>query len=132
MRCTQTTEVVALDRTSKALADRGTGDVNELAGNEMVGRQFCTDVDQVVRGNAELDELRLRLDVGSSKMAAHRLRRVLDLRTAGAQLDSHVAVLLFRTLGYHLAVLQLQYCNRDMLTGAVIDAGHSHFLCNHT
>ncbi|MNL48476.1 hypothetical protein D3C87_1713370 [compost metagenome] len=98
----------------------------------MVGGQFGADVDQIVRGNAEFDELRLRFDVGGSKVAAHRLRRILDLGSAGAQLDSGIAVLVVRALGYHLAVFQPQYCYRDMLAGVVVDARHSHFLCNHT
>ncbi len=104
----KTTEVVALHGTGKALTDRGAGHVDQLAGDEVAGRDLGADVDQVVCGNAELDELRLRLDVGSGKVAAHRLRRVLDLGLAGAELNGGVAVLVLGALGHDLAVLQPQ------------------------
>lgn len=98
----------------------------------MARSKLGADVDQVVGAYAELDELCLRLDARSGEMAAHSLRRILDLRTAGPQLNCGITVLLFRALGHYLAVFQPQYCYRDMLAGVVVDAGHSHLLCNHT
>lgn len=98
----------------------------------MARRKLGANVDQVVGAHAELDQLCLRLNAGSGKMAAHGLRRILDLRTAGTQLNCGITVLLFGAVGNYLAVLQPQYCYRDMLAGVVVDAGHSHLLCNHT
>ena len=132
VRCTKTAEVVALHGTGETLTDRGAGNVDELAGDEVAGGQFRADVDEVVFRNAELDELGLRLDACGGKLAAQRLCRVLHLGRAGAELDSRVAVLFLRTLGNDLDVVQSQYCYRDVLTCVVIDASHPYFLCNHT
>ncbi|MNZ93459.1 hypothetical protein D3C78_1125250 [compost metagenome] len=98
----------------------------------MICGQCCTDVDQVLGGNPELDELGFRLDVGSGKMTAKRLRRVLDLGLAGTELNCGVAILVFRALGNDLYVIHPQYCYWNMFTSVVVDAGHTHFLCNHT
>ena len=65
-------------------------------------------------------------------MAAHRLRRVLHLGQADAELNGGVAVLLFRALGHDLAVLHAENGDRNMLAGVVVDAGHAHLLCNYT
>ena len=58
-------------------------------------------------------------------MAAQRLRRVLDLGQADAELNGGIAVLLLRALRHDLAVLHAQNGDRDMLAGVVVDAGHA-------
>jgi hypothetical protein len=63
VRCTQTAEVVALHGTGKTLTDRCTRHVDQLAGDEMVCGELSADIDQVVRRNAELGDLGLRLYV---------------------------------------------------------------------
>ena len=70
--------------------------------------------------------------VAIGEMAAQRLRRVLHLGQAGAELNGGVAVLLLRALRHDLAVLHAENGHRDMLAGVVVDAGHAHLLCDHT
>jgi hypothetical protein len=65
-------------------------------------------------------------------MAAQRLRRVLHLGEADAELNGRVAILLRRALRDDLAVLHLENRDRDMLAGVVMDAGHPDLLCNYT
>jgi hypothetical protein len=75
-------------------------------------------------------------DFGSTeaeaKLAAHRLRRVLDLGQTNAELDGGVAVFLFRALSHDLAVLHAENSDRNMLAGVVVDAGHAQLLCYNT
>jgi hypothetical protein len=47
----QTAEVPALHAAGEALTDRGAGDVDELADDEMVGLQLRADFDQRVLGS---------------------------------------------------------------------------------
>ncbi len=98
----------------------------------MARGQLSADIDEVVFGNAEFDELGLGLNARSGEVTTQALRRVLDLRRTGTELKSHVAVLVGRALSDDLYVIQTQNCYRDMFAGVVVDAGHSHFLCNHT
>ena len=125
-------EVVALDDALEALTGRGAGHVDLLAGNEMIDSDLGADIEQVVVGHAELGELGLRLDGSAGEMAAHRLRRVLDLGQADTELNGGVAILLFRALRHDLAVLHAQNGDRNMLAGVVVDAGHSQLLCDYT
>src|ERR1700755_237063 len=60
----QAAEIPALHAAGKALADRGAGDVDELADHEMIGLNFSADRDQRVFRHAELGDLALRLDLG--------------------------------------------------------------------
>ena len=55
-----------------ALALVGAGDVDELAGDEVIDGELGADLDQVVGADAELDQLALRLDVGDRRSAAAR------------------------------------------------------------
>ncbi len=128
----KTAKAVALHGARKALTLGNAGDINELARNEMARGNLRADIDKIVGADAELDQLGLGFDIGDGEVTAHSLGRVLDLGDAGAELDGCVAVLLFRTLGHHLAVFQPQNGHGHMLSGVVVDPGHSHFLCNHT
>src|SRR5690348_5971764 len=56
----QTAEIPALHTAGKALTDRGAGDVDELADDEMVGLDLGADRDQRVLADAEFRELALR------------------------------------------------------------------------
>lgn len=127
-----TAEMVALDDTLEPLTGRSAGDVDLLAGDEVVNRQLGTDIQEVVRRNAELGNLGLRLHGGGGEMTAHGLRRVLDLGKPDAELNSGIAVLFLRTLCDDLAALHAENGNGDMLAGIIVDAGHSHLLCNYT
>ncbi len=46
----QATEIVALDDALEALTDRGAGDIDLLAGDEVVDGDLGADLDQVVLG----------------------------------------------------------------------------------
>ena len=98
----------------------------------MVDRDLGADVDHVVFRHAEFRELRLGLDGGGGEMAAQRLRRVLDLGKAHAELDGSIAVLLFRELGHDLAVLHQENGDGHMLACIIVDAGHAQLLCDNT
>ena len=78
-----TAETPALQRTGKALTLGHALDVDNLAGDEMVGRQFGADVERRVVGDAEFDDLRLGLNFGLAESATLRLRNILRLRRAG-------------------------------------------------
>ena len=81
-------EAPALHRAGKALALGHALDVDELAGDEMVGGKLGADVEQRILVDAELDQLRLGLDLGLAEMAALRLGEVLGLGRADAELDA--------------------------------------------
>src|SRR3546814_2208850 len=77
-----TAETPALHRTGKALTLGHALDVDDLAGDEMVGRQFGADVERRVVGDAEFDELRLGLDFGLAISAALRDRKSTRLNSS--------------------------------------------------
>src|SRR3546814_4296888 len=81
-----TAETPALHHTGKALTLGHALDVDDLAGDEMVGRQFGADVERRVVGDAEFDELRLGLDFGLAISAALRLGDILRLGRTGTEL----------------------------------------------
>ena len=85
---------------------------------------------QLVRGDAELGELPLRLDLGDGEMAALGLRDVLHLGAADAELHGGVAVLLLGPLRDDLAAVDLQDRDRHMLARVREDAGHADLLCD--
>ena len=125
-------EMVPLDDALEALADRRAGDVDLLAGDEMVGSDLGADVEKVLGRNPELGDLGLRLDRSRREMAAQRLRRVLHLGEADAQLNGGIAVLLLGALRHDLAVLHAEHRDRHMLARVVVDARHADFLCDNT
>src|SRR6185295_14807174 len=89
----ETAEAPALHRAGKALALRHAGDVDQLAGNEMVGADRRTNVEQAVLIDAEFRDADLGLDLGLAERGALGLGDVLGLRLARAELDGGVAVL---------------------------------------
>ena len=127
----QAAEIPALHAAGEALAGRGAGDVDILADDEMVGRDLGADRNERVVVDAEFGELALGLDLGDGEMAAVGLGRALHLAHAGAELQRHVAVLLFGAMADDLAIAQAQHRDRHMLAGLGEEAGHSDFLCEH-
>src|SRR5579859_642243 len=128
----QTAEIPALHAAGKALADRGAGNVDELADHEMVGLDFGADRDQRVLGHAKLGQLPLRLDLGDRELAALGLRHVDGLAGARAELQRDVTVLLGRAVAQHLAIAQLQHGHGDMFAGLGKDPRHPDLLCDHS
>src|ERR1700712_3845233 len=82
VRGAQAAEIPALDAARKALADRGAGDIDELADHEMVRLNFSADRDQRVFRDAEFSDLALRLDLGDGKLAALGLGQIDGLARA--------------------------------------------------
>src|SRR6195256_2784245 len=128
----QTAEIPALDAAGKTLADRGAGDVDELADHEMVSLDLGADRDQRVLRHTEFRDLALGFDLGDRELAAFRLRQVNGLAGAGAELQRDVTVLLGRAMTQHLAITQLQHGHRDMLAGLRKDPRHPDLLCDHS
>src|SRR5882672_132504 len=125
-------EIPALDAAGKTLADRGTGDIDELADHEMVGLNFSANRDQRVFGDAELGDLALGLDLGDRKLAALRLRQLDGLARTRTELQRHITVLLGRAVTQHLAIAQLQHGHGDMFAGLRKDPRHPDLLCDHS
>ena len=75
MRGAQAAEVPALHGALEALALVGARHVDELARDEVVGRDLGADLDQVFGADPELGELALRLDLGHGEVAALGLRQ---------------------------------------------------------
>src|SRR5499426_1535337 len=131
VRGAQAAEVPALHRPGKTLADRRAGHVDILADDKMVGRDLGADRDQRIVADAELGDLALGLHLGHGKVPALRLRDVLDLARAGAELQRDVAVLVLGAMRDHLALGQPENRDRHVFAGVGEQAGHPHLLCNH-
>jgi len=102
----KTTEAPALHAALKALALGHALDVDDLAGNIMVGRDLRADVEERILGNAEFDQLGLELDFRLGEMAALRLGNILGLGAACAKLDGGVAVTIIFAAGNDLQAFQ--------------------------
>src|SRR5437870_1562529 len=105
----QAAEIPALHAAGKALADRGTGDIDKLADHEMVRLNLGTDRDQRVFRDAEFRHLALRLDLGDRELAALCLGQIDGLAGAGAELQRDITVLLAGAMTQYLAIAQLQH-----------------------
>src|ERR1700682_2775170 len=125
-------EIPALDAAGKTLADRGAGDVDELADHEMVGLDFGANRDHRVFRHAEFGDLALGLNLGDRELAALRLRQIDGLAGARAELQCDITVLLGRAVTQHLAIAQLQHGHRDMFAGLRKDPRHPDLLCDHS
>src|ERR1700709_314551 len=128
----QTAEIPALHAAGKTLTDRGAGDVDELADDEMVCLDLGANRDQRVLRHAELGDLPLGLDLGHRKLAALCLRQIDGLAGARSELQRDVTVLLGRAVTQNLAVAQLQHGHGDMFAGLRKDPRHPDLLCDHS
>ena len=132
VRGAQTAEVPALHGALEALALVGARHVDELAGDEVVGRDLGAHLDDVIGADAELDELALRLDLGHGEVLPGGLGEARRLARARTELQRRVAVLVVGAMTDNLHVVELQHGHRDVLPGVREDAGHAHLLCNHS
>src|SRR5258706_2573004 len=83
-------EIPALHAAGKALADRGAGDVDELADHEMVGLNLGADRDQRVFRHPEFGDLALWFDLGDRELSALRLRQIDGLAGDRTELQRDV------------------------------------------
>src|SRR5438477_1792209 len=128
----QTAEVPALHAAGKTLADRGAGDVDELADDEMVGLDLGADRNQRVGRDAKFGDLALRLDLGDRELAALGFRHVDRLAAARAELQRDITVLLGGEVTDDLAVAELEHGHGDMFAGLREDPRHPDLLCDHS
>jgi hypothetical protein len=105
--------------------------VNQLTGNEMIGRNFCTNIHKCVVSHAEFDEARLRLNLGLRKVATLWLGNILGFGRSGAKLNSDVTVTIQRTLRNDLAIFQRKNGNGNVTTIFLEDARHADLLRDH-
>jgi len=124
--------VPALHTAGEALALGGAADIDLLAGTEMRGGQGRARLQQRIRSNPEFHQLLLRLNLRFRVVATLGLRNVLDLCLAPTDLDSRIAILLFRARGDDLHLIQVQHGDWHM--GAVIPEypGHTKLLGQQT
>src|SRR5206468_10613537 len=127
----QTAEAPTLHRAGKALALGHASDVDELAGNEMVGADVRADIKQSVIGDAELDDFRLGLDLGLAEGGTLRLGDILRLGLARAELDGGVAVAVGFAAADDLQLVQLQDGDRHVPSVRLEQTGHSDLLGDH-
>ena len=106
--------------------------IDKLARDKMICGELRPNLDEIGGIDAELDELHLRLDRRLGKVTTLRLRRVLHLGNAGSKLERRIAILFLRPLSHDLDVVELQDRHRDLFPGFGEDAGHAHFLSDHT
>src|SRR5258707_6841935 len=93
VRGAQAAEIPTLHATRKALADRGSGHIDELADDKVIGGDLGPYRDQIALLHPEFGELALGLDLGNREVAAVRLGQVLGFAGTGAELQRHVTVL---------------------------------------
>ena len=81
-------------------------DVDQLAGDIVIGRDLGADVEEASSVDAELGDDRLGLDLGLAEVAALRLGDVLRLGAARAELDGDIAVAIRLATGNDLDALR--------------------------
>ena len=84
----------------------------------MISGNLFADPDQVLGADAKLGDFPLRFDLCDGEVAAHRLRDILGLRRAGAELDGGIAVLLAGALSDNLHIFHLE--DRDGHLPAIV------------
>ena len=127
----QTAEAPALHAALETLALGATLDVDDLAGDIMVGRNQRADIEQAVFIDAEFVDDRLGFDFGLAEMPALRLGDVLRLRCAGAELNGGVAVLILFATGNDLQPFEAQDGDRHVAAVVLKQAGHPQLLRDH-
>ena len=127
----QTAEAPTLHAAGETLTLGATLDVDELAGDIVVGRDFGAHFEQAVRVDAELMDNRLGLDFGLAEVAALRLGDILRLGHARAELQRGIAILVLIADGDDLNAFERQNGDRHVAAVVLEQAGHPHFLRDH-
>src|SRR5262249_860195 len=105
----QSTEIMPLHRTGKTLTDADAHHVYMLARDKMRCTDLRAALEQGVVGDTNLGEPRLRFDFRPGKMAALRLRDVLGLGGADAELHRRVTIGRVGAHGDDLAAVDLEH-----------------------
>ena len=127
----QTAEAPTLHGAGKALTLRVTGDVDLLAGDEVLGRDAGTDRKQSFFGvDAEFGDLHLQRNASLGEGFALRFVDVLLLGLARTHLDREVTIAIFGAVSSDLTIFQSQNGDRHVPTVLLEEAGHPDFLCD--
>src|SRR4029079_4847442 len=121
----------ALHRAGEALALGDAGNVDHLAGDEVIGADVRAEIEQPVLVDAELGDADLGLDLRLAERGALRLGDILGLRLARAELDGGVAVPVRLAAADDLQLVQLQDGHWHVPTVRLEQAGHSDLLRDH-
>src|ERR1700712_5760433 len=123
-------EVPALHAAGEPLALARGSHVNLLSHHEMRGREGRANIKHGVLGHTELDQPLLRFNLHPGKMSAVRLRDILYLGGAAAELDRDIVVTLLRTDIDDLQVIKMEDSDGHMRAVVLEDPGHTQLLCN--
>ena len=122
---------MSLHRTGKTLTLGMTGNIDQLAGNEMIGRDFGADIKERILGDTEFDQTSLGLNLGLGELAALRLGHILDLGDARAELNSDIAIPIGFLARHDLVAFKGQNRNRYVPSVLLEQTGHPDFLSDH-
>jgi hypothetical protein len=128
MRSTQPAEIMPLHRTGKTASDRGAGCIDKLSFDKMIGCDFGSNIDQIVRRNPELDHLAGGFHFGDGKLTAIGTGDIFDLCTACAKLQCRITILIVRAMGNDPALIDFQHGHGHVFTGVGKDPAHPQFL----
>ncbi|GLV22596.1 hypothetical protein TomMM35A_24430 [Sphingobium sp. TomMM35A] len=106
-------------------------DVDQLAGDEMIGCDLGADIEERILGDTEFDQTRLRLHFRLREMATLRLGDILDLRDARTELNRDITVTIDFLASHDLIALKGQNRNGNMTSVLLEQTGHPDFLSDH-
>src|SRR4029077_8863281 len=119
--------LVPLDEALQALACRGLGDVDELAGGEDLGLELLARLETFIA--ADLDDVAGRLDVGLLELAVGGLGELLLVRRLERDAGGGVPVLLGGAQAEDPAGAGLEHGHRRGGAGGLTELGHPNLPC---
>ena len=109
-----------------------TGDIDQLAVNEMVCRNGCTDWQQAVGIiNAEFSNASFWLDLCLGEFAALWFVYIFRFTGSCTETDGKITITFLVTSSDHLAAFQRQYGDRNVTTIFIEEAHHTHLFRDH-
>jgi hypothetical protein len=108
-----------------------TGNVDQLASDEVVSGDFGADVEKRILGDAEFDQTRLGFNFRLGEVTALRLGDILGLGNASAQLKGDITVALDFLTCDDLRTLKAEDRDGDVTSVVLEQAGHPDFLSDH-
>ena len=132
MRSAEPGEIPAFHTASKTLTDSNAGDVDELSGDKMVGRNLRANRNHRILGHAEFCKLALGLNLLLAEIAAVGLAHIVRAARTRSELQRDIAVLVLGAVSDHLALREAQHRHWHMLTSIGEHPGHSKLLCDDT
>jgi len=95
-------------------------------------KAFGADRKQRVIFDTEFGELHFGLDLCDREVATLRLRYILDLGAAYAELECGIAIAILGPMRHDLTAIELQHRDRHMFAPAGEDTGHAELLRDDT